>query len=144
DAVREHVLERPRVRSVGIEPNRQILHQWQHPAGARELAIELVLQPCMKTYAAGELAILREAPHARAIGTAIRGWPGVPPAVEPFGQRTERGVFVQCRSLLGEERLERLVAPAPNPRPDLFEGSQLPLENAIAVDDAVAVERPGV
>ena len=48
DAVGEHILERPGVGAAGVEPDRQVLHHRHRRRRARQLPVDLVLQPLVE------------------------------------------------------------------------------------------------
>ena len=143
DALREHVLERPAVRAVGVEPDRQILHHGHGARGGGELPVYLELHPLVETDAIRHRTHVRHVAHrgGRRLAELVR--PTVPAGLEPLGERAEDGEFLEAGPVFRREGVElRKVAP-PDDLPDPFEDTHLEPEDLVAVDPPLLVERPG-
>jgi hypothetical protein len=142
DALRQDVLERPRVRAVGVEPDGQVLHHRHHAGGACKLKIDLQLQPLVEPDSIRGRALAYCVTNGRRGGVPQLLGPAVPPGLEAFGERTERRELTKPLSLLRDERVQRRQLPPADNVPDALECANLEPVDLVAIDPAMGVQRP--
>ena len=142
DAVREHVLERPGVGAAGVEPDRQILHHRHRRRRARQLPIDLVLQPLV------EADPLAQRPAAAARGDCRRrrvpeiGGPLTPAGAEPLGQRAERRELLEAGPCSRRNARTPASVRAADGAPHRLERAAIfSSKTRVAIDQPLAVKR---
>ena len=135
-ARREDVLPHPRVGAVGIDADRQVLHERDLRTRGAELTIDQPLEPRVECHAIRVL--VGEAAHAVGVGSAMLDRPRLPLASMLFSKRAEDCVLVQSGALRAV-RVERRVAGESAPEP--LQRTHLQREDAIAIDLALGVQR---